>query len=67
MGRLANHATRRRNNAGNREGNMKSTCILLDHKDPPLRAAVMKARRQIEPFEQLRYYGDKTVQTFFTE
>ena len=68
MGRLANHATQRKNNADNREANMKSTSILLDYTDPPVRIAVMKARRQIEPFEQLRFdYGDKTAQELFTE
>ena len=68
MGRLANHATQRRNNADNGEANMKSASILLDHTDPPLRVGVMKARRQIEPFEQLRFdYGDKTAQELFTE
>ena len=68
MGRLVNHATQRRNNADNREANMNSTSILLDHTDLPLRVAVMKARRQIEPFEQLRFnYGDKTAQELFTQ
>ena len=43
MGRLANHATQRKNNADNREANMKSTSILLDYTDPPVRIAVMKA------------------------
>ena len=68
MGGLANHAKKRRSNADNREANMKSTSILLDHADPPLRVAVMKTRRQIEPFEQLRFeYGNKTVLELFTE
>ena len=68
MGCLANHATQRRNDADNREANMKSTSILLDRTEPPMRVAVMKARRQIEPFEQLRFdYGDRTAQELFTE
>ena len=68
MGRLANHASQRKNNADNRDSNMKSTSILLDQTDPPMRVAVMKARRQIEPFEQLRFdYGDRTAQELFTE
>ena len=68
MGRLANHVTQRRNNADNREANMKTTSIILNNTDRPLRVAVMKARRQIEPFEQLRFdYGDKTAHELFTE
>ena len=67
MGRLANHATQRRHNTDIREANMNSTSILLDYTDP-MRVAVMKTRRQIEPFEQLLFdYGDRTAQELFTE
>ena len=64
LGRLANHSTL--NSKKNLDANMKIIEVVLKAFDPPKRLAVFKARRNIEPFEQLRYdYGDKVARNMF--
>ena len=64
LGRLANHSTL--NSKKNLDANMKIIEVVLNAFDPPKRLAVFKARRNIEPFEQLRYdYGDKVARYMF--
>ena len=65
LGRFANHCNaNQRNNAQN----MKSADVLLDKLEPPIRVVVLKARRNIEPFEQLRFdYGDDKARKLFSE
>ena len=64
LGRLANHVTQKTNNV---EANMMSTEVTIYANEPPIRVAVFKARRVIQPFEHLRYdYGDKIAQEMLT-
>ena len=64
LGRLANHSTL--NSKKNLDANMKIIEVVLNAFDLPKRLAVFKARRNIEPFEQLRYdYGDKVARYMF--
>ena len=50
-GRLINH--------GERSANLKAKDLTLRHLDPPQRILLLKASRQIEPFEPLLFnYGD---------
>ena len=65
LGRLANHVTIKQNGE---ETNMKVTEIYLTVLKPPVRVVVFKARRDILPFEQLRFdYGDPTAREMFLE
>ena len=62
LGRFANHANKNNND------NVKATDVHLDKLEPPTRVVVLKARRGIEPFEQLRFdYGDNIARQLFTE
>ena len=50
-GRLINH--------GERSANLKAKDVILRHLEPPQRVLLLKASRQIEPFEPLLFnYGD---------
>lgn len=63
MGRLANHVTIKQNGE---ETNMKVTEIYLSAIKPQERVVVFKARRDILPFEQLRFdYGDPRAREMF--
>ena len=64
LGRLANHSTL--NSKKNLDAKMKIIEVVLNAFDLPKRLAVFKARRNIEPFEQVRYdYGDKVARNMF--
>jgi hypothetical protein len=59
MGRLANHAVT--------ESNMKSTDVIL-FGDNDSRIVVLRAKRNIKPFEQLRFdYEDSIARSEFSE
>ncbi|XP_063721445.1 uncharacterized protein LOC134848040 [Symsagittifera roscoffensis] len=61
LGRSANHATQKKNKA-----NMKMVEVVLSIRGE--RVVILKARRDIAPFEQLRFdYGDKVAQALFDE
>ena len=61
LGRLANHATQRKNKV-----NMKIVEIVLSCIGE--RIVILKARGDIAPFEQLRFdYGDKVAQALFDD
>lgn len=65
LGRLANHVTQRKHNFA---ANMKAVEIFCDLLQPTIRICVLKARRTIEPFEQLRFdYGDRVAHQMFQE
>lgn len=69
LGRLVNHVTQRTRFV---EANLKPVQVQLPYldqgKDQGTKYLVFKARRTINPFEQLRYdYNDKVAQTMFTE
>ena len=60
LGRLANHATQKKN-----EANMKMVEVVLSSISE--RIIILKARRDIAPFEQLRFdYGDKLLKRCLT-
>ena len=60
LGRLANH--------GSKSANIKLKDILLDKLKPKVRVVVLKAKRPIEPLEQLRFnYGDKRCRKLFPD
>ena len=61
LGRFANHATQRNN-----EANMKMVEVVLSSIGE--RIVIRKAGRDIAPFEQLRFdYGDNVAQAFFDD
>ena len=61
LGRLANHATQKNN-----ETNMKMVEIVIFSLGE--RIVILKARRDIVPFEQLRFdYGEKVAQALFDD
>ena len=61
LGRLPNHATQKKN-----EANMKMVEVVLSSIGE--RIVILKARRDIAPFEQLRFdYGDKATQVLFDD
>ena len=61
LGRLANHATQKKN-----EANMKMVEVV--HSSIVERIVILKARRDIAPFEQLRFdCGDKVSQALFDD
>lgn len=61
MGRLANHAP-----PTSHQANMKPADVSIGSVNTSTRVVVFKAKRAIEPFEQLRYdYYDKTARKMF--
>ena len=61
LGRLANHANQKKN-----EANVKMVELVLSSIGE--RIVILKARRDIAPFEQLRFdYGDKVAQALFDD
>ena len=61
LGRLANHATQKKN-----EANMKMVEVVLSSIGE--RIVILKARRDIASFEQLCFdYGDKVAQALFDD
>ena len=61
LGRSANHATQKKN-----EANMKMVEVVLSSIGE--RIVILKARRDIVPFEQLRFdCGDKVAQALFDD
>ena len=66
LGRLANHVTQGSKHSDSE--NMKLADLLLDKLEPAVRVVVLKSRREIQPFEQLRYdYGDRLAKQLFTD
>ena len=61
LGSLANHSTQKKN-----EVNMKMVEVVVSSIGE--RIVIIEARRDIAPFEQLRFdYGDKVAQAFFDD
>ena len=61
LGRLANHATQKKN-----EAKIKMVEVVLSSIGE--RKVILKARRDIAPFEQLRFdYGDEVAQALFDD